>query len=1116
MTDRADGPDAGGHPDRDGPVPTEAGESTAATDGEPGAVTAGSEPDAGSGEEVDRGRRRALGAVGWGVAAGLGLSTGAATASHRDEREEGDEADGTVGTAGATGTDELPALALTPPAEATHRAVADGRWDDPATWDAGVPTDGARAYVPAGTAVELAHEDETRLHWVRIDGTVRVDPTVDTRLGAGTVVTGPESRLEVGTADDPVRPDATATIEFLDDGPIDDDRDPERVGRGLVPAGTVRMYGAETTGVLPLSTAPRRGDTTLSVTERPTGWTAGDRLVVAGVSPDRNEDEEVTVAAVEGTTVRIEEPLAYDHVPPASDLRTYVANLDRNVRLQSETDSVPRRGHVMFMDPDVAVSNVGFYDLGRTDKRRPFTDPPNGTPPAAAEVNPRARYACHFHRHGVEGVDRPARVTGCVVWGSPGWGFVNHRSHVRFEGNVTYEVLGAGFVAEAGMEIGTFRDNFALRSTGSGEHPDSRMIDPDLEAPGQIDDFGHAGHGFWLQSPTVSVTGNVAAGHRCNAYTFWTRAIVDEPVPDGQFPDSVRNVRTVPFGNLHGQDRLRVLEGEGGAPAVEGRVQSSRVKIRPFRDNVAFASGGGVTFERNHRISEHYRYDDWSVIENFTAWAIGQFEVTDEGPIGFLDDQGGSAIVHRFGRNLIVRDSRFVGRGEGIGHRVVGNQGYGTMVSVEDTVYENWAVGVDAAHRDKGQYVRCRFDNEVDVRIVGGDVAEGNASSAQDVELRECTFAGETPHVEMVLEPDGDGELSPPQPGHGLANNLYDLFAGLSRTLDGRQLYFDEQAPDYVPIPDAERLSELGFKHHDALSELQEDYQDGLSLAGVVPSDLIGKSNRELMDQYGIAVEGGVMPDDAVDDPRVRGGTLAADPHATVTVDAGRAGSEGGGGTGALSVASDPTAAGGRSLVASDRGRRPDPPADPDAEYTVEVPTAGEYAIWARLYAPTSVPGGKWAATGFWMRVDDGDWIDMRVARRSDTWRWTPVQTAWPDDYSDPLAHETYQLGAGTHTIEVGFAGRGAKLDGVLLTDNRHTVPVGPRPLSAPGRTAGPTDPDSDGRFEDRTGDGSVTYEDVVRLFEEVPEGVDPGAVDFNGNGALDFADVVRLFDDAA
>jgi hypothetical protein len=81
VTDRADDPDVGGQQAGDAPHPTGGGESAAATDGESGSVTGGGAPDTGGGDPVDRSRRRALGAVGWGVAAGLGLSTGAATAT---------------------------------------------------------------------------------------------------------------------------------------------------------------------------------------------------------------------------------------------------------------------------------------------------------------------------------------------------------------------------------------------------------------------------------------------------------------------------------------------------------------------------------------------------------------------------------------------------------------------------------------------------------------------------------------------------------------------------------------------------------------------------------------------------------------------------------------------------------------------------------------------------------------------------------------------------------------------------------------------------------------------------------------------------------------------------
>lgn len=966
------------------------------------------------------GRRGFLAAVGGGTVAALTLGTA-----------PGGEAPSATSPENHTDT---PALDYVSPDDATHRAVQSGRWTDPATWDDGVPGDGARALIGSGVDVTLDHEDEARLQWVRVDGSLEFATDTDTYLGTETLVTAPDSRLTIGTAENPVAAAVTATVEFVDRGPIDEAEDPERVSKGLLPHSTVRMRGASKTGFLAVDTPPRSGDSSLELVDTPDGWSRGDTVILAGVSPDENQDEEVTVASVDGTTVTVEESLQYDHVPPKDDLSTYVMNVDRNVRFRSENDAIRRRGHVMFMGRDVDIENVGFYDVGRTDKRRPFTNPPNGTPPETDEPNPLARYGCHFHRLGVDTEGDPARVAGCVIWGSPGWGFVNHRSDVHFDDNVSYEVLGAGFVAEAGMEVGRFHGNFALRSAGSGDHPDQRMLA--RNEPGKTDDFGHAGHGFWFQSPTVSAEGNIAAGHRSNAFSFWTRAILDHPV-DG-FPTPFKT-ETVPVENLEGQPGLKAdLLQENGEAA---KIRSTKVRFRPFRNNTAFASGGGISIDRNHRISEHYRYQEWSVIEGFTAYNIGTFEPDDR---VYLPHQGGSAIIQRFARNLIVRDSYLVGRNEGQwAHRGAGNQGYTTMLSVENTTYEDWGVGIDVPHRDKGQVVGCHFDNEVDISIFGGDVAEGNSTSSQDVEIRDCTFATDQATVRMQVTPDGDGDPElgdddgAPEIGLGRADNLYDLFSGRTRTLNGRELYFDEQAPGYVPLPDQERVEELGTKHG-TISDLGADYRREIDVDGVTASDLVGMTNRELMLEHGIAVEGDVMPEDAVDDSRVVGGTVADRAYDETWVDASETST-----TGVLSLESDPAAARNLSLVAPDRPERNDPPTEPDASYEFEVGGEGEYAIWARLFGAADLDG-KWAKTGFWMRLDGGDWIEMDDDKgATGSYEWHDVATV-DEEWSQRYPMTTYDLSDGTHTLDVAFADRGARLDGFYVTNNLLTVPVGP------------------------------------------------------------------------
>src|SRR5262249_55566825 len=141
--------------------------------------------------------------------------------------------------------------------------------------------------------------------------------------------------------------------------------------------------------------------------------------------------------AIAGTEITIA-PLDRDHPVPASDLAMYVANVTRNVRLESQNaQEIRRRGHAMFMHSDhVLLANAGFYDLGRTDKRNPVQDPRLDAQKqlvAGTGTNPRGRYAVHFHRTGVHSRQTPIPVKGCAVVNSPGWGYVNHSSNVVFE-----------------------------------------------------------------------------------------------------------------------------------------------------------------------------------------------------------------------------------------------------------------------------------------------------------------------------------------------------------------------------------------------------------------------------------------------------------------------------------------------------------------------------------------------------------------------------------------------------------------------------------------------------------------------------------------------------------
>jgi len=83
-----------------------------------------------------------------------------------------------------------------------------------------------------------------------------------------------------------------------------------------------------------------------------------------------------------------------------------------------------------------------------------------------------------------------------------------------------------------------------------------------------------------------------------------------------------------------------------------------------------------------------------------------------------------------------------------------------------------------------------------------------------------------------------------------------------SPPLNGQSLYFDSQRPAFVPIPTRADVSDVD---EDALSDLT-DVKPGQSL--------VGKTNAELWDEFGISVEGEVIPDDAGRTAGVEGGYL--------------------------------------------------------------------------------------------------------------------------------------------------------------------------------------------------------------------------------------------------
>ncbi len=540
-----------------------------------------------------------------------------------------------VHTGNASSADEHHQLEdLLPAGDATHVAIRTGNWSDPNTWSFGqLPTADAKVWVPEGISLTYNLNSSTPIQSIRVDGTFSFATNISTRLLVDTIGVTARGTYIHGTAANPVGPSFSSTVIFTDSGPIDRAADPTELGRGLISHGKASIYGAEKSTQHFLQTNPAAGTTVLSLSVAPTGWRVGDEIIIAGVrardiSPSpvptadtpqspkiTTEDEVRIITAINGTSVTLDRPLTYDHIPPGNItdfegklLRVYVANTTRSIRYQSANTSyannadIHRHGHVMFMHNDkVTVNFAEFRDLGRTNKAISIDDvliepisnqqvkftPGTGT-------NVRGRYSLHFHKTGIDGQAAPIIARGNTVVGGPGWGYVNHQSNVEFYDNVAFNVPGASFVEEDGTGIGSFRRNISIASRGTGR------LQPFMD-DGDLRDMGFSGHGFFFRGNATIADDNIVASAAHSGYAWSNKGEVRVVVNELDIPSS------------------SLLDPEIALGAKSLAWEAVPTKF--FRRNVTIASGSAIaaSFWMQPSSTQH---DGRNEIRDFTGWNL--------------------------------------------------------------------------------------------------------------------------------------------------------------------------------------------------------------------------------------------------------------------------------------------------------------------------------------------------------------------------------------------------------------------------------------------------------------------------------------------------------------
>src|SRR5262245_6158251 len=425
------------------------------------------------------------------------------------------------------------------------RSARSGVWSEGATWEGGrVPAGGTKVRVLPGHIVtyDVLAPEALIIRSLHMAGTVTFATDKPTQLNVGLIKIEdsdstdeegfdcdehaeepapdrPRSALLVGTPDHPVAASARAVIQLHYVAGMKKESCPAIVCCG----GQMDFHGAPLSRTwVKLGASAAKGKREVTLAEPVTGWKTGDMVIITATKFGENKEnvtEERKIAAIDGQTIRIDEPLAYEHLGEG-EFRGEVANLSRNVVVES-ADPAGERGHTMYHRNSAgSISYAEFRHLGKKDTL--------------------GRYSLHFHLVG--STMRGSSVVGASIWDSHNrWLTIHGTNYLVVRDCVGYRSVGHGYFLEDGTEIYNVLDhNLAVEAR------------PGKKLPKQVLPFDqNEGAGFWWANSLNTFTRNVAAadglyGFRYEATpTSETRLVLPIMQPDGSTADV--DIRTLPF-----------------------------------------------------------------------------------------------------------------------------------------------------------------------------------------------------------------------------------------------------------------------------------------------------------------------------------------------------------------------------------------------------------------------------------------------------------------------------------------------------------------------------------------------------------------------------------------
>lgn len=717
----------------------------------------------------------------------------------------------------------------------TKTAAKSGNASDPTVWGSALASNDF-FYVPAGLTVTWDLVSSPNLAGGYVKGILDCGTAPGNKtMNLVTLMIDSGGSFKCGSCMTNTPLAGTFTLTFLDVA-TDPTFDPGQFGTGFLTMGAmVDMCGSANKTAWVWAQGITKGSTTLILQSTPNEWNVGDVIVLSSTTLPTaydnnaqrwilgaNQDEIFTIAGINGNTITLSGTTQYDHLPmpgPTGQVNYLpVPNLTRNIVFQS-ANPIGTRGHCMFMKDMMGMPSV---------------------------IN-----ACHFLVKDCGRTDAMSVVTdpmvdanGILVPGTAANPRARYAWHSHRQGqygpdgtehsclqtwdscvvwgfkkwgydNHDSNVNATNLIAYDGQGAGLATE----RGTEIGVYDGCLSLrangSPDqLESRAYADDYGFRGNGGWAQGPGVKWTNNVFGNHTDSGFFVFTTGDPQAGVIAQSFPSA----------NLAGTN----------IPVPSSDYPMFEVPYFGITNNTSFCcSTGHTTWEH-----EPFNIGLSSTISNLSSWGcpigiLNQFtsgvnipNITVAGP-NYLAGSVGCNSNNGYSRTLAFTDPQVVGFETGLLLPTLGADSSisgGTFGNVWD--FQVWA------------QTQPTLVNQNSLRNITGTQTYLSVDAAALGSRTRLNFS-----------------INPFMPHVLTDNTLPAMFYDIRLTLgDGNQVYFAEQAASYVPVPSS--------------GTYPADF----------PPELVGQTNQQLWDAYGLAIAGCVASAPITTDGSTNGYVGAGQP----------------------------------------------------------------------------------------------------------------------------------------------------------------------------------------------------------------------------------------------